>query len=99
MTVLPYGGHDGDGEEKCVGEGPLIAPALPLGFIFFLFPLFFHPFPSDYRGFLWPFLVHTVLVSFLDLVIGQLENLTILWRQQNGTIEPTVNDPNIDDNK
>ena len=62
VTVLPYGGHDGDGEEKCVGEGPLIAPALHLGFIFFLFPLFFHPFPSDYRGFLWPFLVHTVLL-------------------------------------
>ena len=39
VTVLPYGGHDGDGEEKCVGEGPLIAPALHLGFIFFLFSL------------------------------------------------------------
>ena len=40
VTVLPYGGHDGDGEEKCVGESPLIAPALHLGFIFFLFSPF-----------------------------------------------------------
>lgn len=28
--AIPDGGHDGDGEEKGVGHGPVVVPALPL---------------------------------------------------------------------
>ena len=30
ILVLPYGGHDGDGEKEGVGKCPLVAPTLHL---------------------------------------------------------------------
>ena len=30
IAELPYGGHDGDGEEKGVGKCPFVTPALHL---------------------------------------------------------------------
>ena len=35
ILVLPYGGHDGDGEEEGVGKCPLVAPTLHLVYLDF----------------------------------------------------------------